>query len=135
MRVEHLGQSGGHCNCCGNESRCVWGMVHESNRPVAAYWMNWTVAHLADAGANLDLVIGRWGDDASADDRIAVSLLHREIAGDRPALMIIDAAERPFARTSLASAALARADVIGKPLAQTVFGLIDVIYKQDGRFF
>jgi hypothetical protein len=56
------------------------------------------------------------------------------VPGEDTALMVIDASERPD-RSSLAGAALARADVTGKPLAQTVFGLVDVIYEQDDRFF
>jgi hypothetical protein len=134
MHIERLGESGGHCDCCGNESRCVWGMVYDRDAAVAAYWMHWTVGHLGDPGANLDLVIGPWGDDALTDQRVAVSLVHREVPGEDTALMVIDASERPD-RSSVAGAALARADVIGMPLAQTVFGLVDVIYEQDDRFF
>jgi hypothetical protein len=133
MRIERLGQSGGHCDCCGNESRRVWGLVYEDEVATAAYWMHWTVGRLSDHGANLDLVIGPWGDNALADQRVAVSLRHRELSGEAPALMVIDAAGRPSA--ALAGNALMRADVVGTPLAETVFGLVDAIYQQDGRFF
>ena len=135
MRVEQLGESGGHCECCGNESRCVWGMVHDGEAAVAAYWMHWTVGHLFDPGANLDLVVGRWGKAASADQRVAVSLVHREAPGEDPALMVIDAASRPAAQSALAGRSLARSEVVGTPLAEMVFDLVDVIYEQDGRFF
>ena len=133
--VERMGESSGHCDCCGNESRCVWGMVHDGDNTLAAYWMNWTIGHLSDPGANLDLILGRWGEEVSADDRVLVSLLHREQADGNPALMIIDAAERAGDKGELAGTVLDRADVIGAPLAAQVFALVDAIYEQDGRFF
>src|SRR4051794_2550733 len=135
FKVEKMGESGGHCDCCGNQSRCVWGMVHDGGTTVAAYWMNWTVGHLGEPGANLDLIVGRWGDDASRDDRVAVSLLHRRQPDGSPAFMVIDAAERAATKGELARTALDRSEVVGTPLADQVFALVDAIYEQDGRFF
>jgi hypothetical protein len=135
FEVEAMGESGGHCECCGNESSCVWGMVHDGGATVAGYWMHWTVGHLSDPGANLDLILGQWGDKTSAEDRVLVSLLHRQQPDGSPALMVIDAAERPRAKGDLARTALARTDVVGSPLAAQVFALVDAIYEQDGRFF
>lgn len=133
--VEEIGESIGHYDCCGNESRCVWGMVHDGDAGLAACWMRWTVGHLSEPGANLDLILGRWGDKASAEDRVVISLLHREQADGSRALMVIDAADRPAAKGELAQTALARAEVVGTPLAAQVFALVDAIYEQDGRFF
>ncbi len=135
FEVETMGESGGHCDCCGNESRSVWGMVHQGEPTVAAYWLHWTVGHLSEPGANLDLVIGRWGDNTTADDRFGVALIHSEQADGNPSLMVIDAAERPIFDGDLARTALARGDVIGTPIAEQVFALVDAIYEQDGRFF
>jgi hypothetical protein len=133
--VETMGESSGHCDCCGNKSRCVWGMVSDGDSAVAAYWMHWTVSHLTEPGANLDLILGRWGDSASAEDRVVVSLLHRQQPDGSPALMVIDAADRPAAKGELSRTALARTDVIGTPLAAQVFAIADAIYEQDDRFF
>ena len=133
--IETIGESGGHCDCCGNESRCVWGMAYQGETALAAYWMHWTVGHLSEPGANLDLVIGRWGDAATSDDRVLVSLLHRQQPGGGPALMVIDAADRAAAKGELARTACARAEVVGTPLAAQVFAIVDAIYEQDGRFF
>jgi hypothetical protein len=130
-----MGESGGHCDCCGNESRCVWGTVSDGDVTRAAYWMHWTVGHLSDPGANLDLVIGTWGDGATVDDRFSVALVHREQPDGGPALMVINSADRPASKRELAVTALAREDVIGTPLAAQVFALVDAIYEQDGRFF
>ena len=135
FEIETMGESGGHCDCCGNDSQSVWGMVHQGEATLAAYWMHWTVGHLSEPGANLDLVLGRWGDDATADDRFGVALIHRQKADGTPSLMVIDAADRPMSKGDLATTALSRAEVIGTPIAEQVFSIVDAIYEQDGRFF
>jgi len=135
LTVQTMGESSDHCDCCGNESRCVWGMVTHGDTAVAAYWMHWTVGHLTEPGANLDLILGRWGASASAEDRVVVSLLHRQQPDGSPALMVTDAADRPAAKGELSRTALARTDVIGTPLAAQVFAIADAIYEQDDRFF
>lgn len=111
-------------------------MVHHIDGPsVAAYWIHWTVGHLSEPGANLDLVLGKWGDGTTADDRCGIALVHRELEDGTPSLMVIDAAHRSFAGGSLTKTALARTDVIGTPLAEQVFSVVDAIYLQDSRFF
>jgi hypothetical protein len=133
--VEPLEESGGFCNCCGEASRSVWGLVHHGDATVAAYWMHWTVGHLDEPGANLDLAIGAWGEAALPSDRVAASLLYRQPEDDPPAFMVIDAADRAIAKGALVGGALRREDIIGTPLAEHVFGLVDAIFLQDDRFF
>jgi len=134
--VEATGESSGKCDCCGNESRSVWGFVHEVAGPtVAAYFMHWAAGHLNDEGANLDLVIGPWGDGTTSKERCGVSLLHRDQEHGSPSLMVIDAAGRPIGDGTLAATTLGRSDVIGTPLAPQVFSIVDAIYEQDNRFF
>ena len=97
--------------------------------------MRWSVGHLDDTGANLDLILGEWGDETSPKDRFAVALVHRQQPDGTPALMVIDAQDRRIADGSLAGTALRREDVIGTPLAEQVFAITDAIYLQDERFF
>jgi hypothetical protein len=97
--------------------------------------MHWTVGHLSNTGANLDRVVGQWGDGTGPENRVAIALVHRQQSDGTPALMVIDAQERPVATGGLAATALGRAEVVGPPLAQQVFSLTDAIYGQDGRFF
>ncbi|MBV7259209.1 hypothetical protein [Erythrobacter crassostreae] len=135
LEVETMGESSGHCDCCGNESRCVWGMVHQHGGPsVAAYWMHWAVGHLGEPGANLDLVLGEWGDGTGPNDRLGVALIHRQLEDTTPSLMVIDADDR-FADVDLVARRAPRRDVIGSPLAKQVFSIVDAIYLQDSRFF
>jgi hypothetical protein len=97
--------------------------------------MHWTAGHLEENGANLDLVIGEWGEGASAEKRAVVAFEHRQQPDGSPALMVINSAERPVALSDLAKTALSRSDVIGSPLTQQVFAITDAIYSQDDRFF
>jgi hypothetical protein len=122
----------GRCPCCGHVSRKLWGMVRRDEAPYASYFVHWTVGHVFDHGAHIDLILGRWGDDASAADRYAVSLEHR-IRADGPAVMVIDADRRDIAKSDLVGHALKRADVIGGPLAAEVFAVYDAIMAQDPR--
>jgi hypothetical protein len=133
--IERLDENRGHCDCCGQTSRSVAGLVYAAGDAYAAYWMHWTAAHLADTGANLDLVLGKWGEGTGPADRVAIALVHRQQPDGTPALMVIDAQGRPAATGNLAATGLRREDVIGTPLAQQVFSLTDAIYEQDGRFF
>ena len=135
LEVEPDGESSGHCDCCGSTTRMVKGWVHAPEGTLAAYFVRWTDGHLAENGANIDFIIGRWGEGASAENRVAVSLVHREDEETGPWVTVIDAHDRPVGTSSLVGSALTRDEVIGTPLAAQVFALIDAIYVQDSRFF
>lgn len=47
---------------------------------------------------------------------------------------MIDAAPRKFAKNPLVGAALGRDEVVGTPLADSVFGIFDAVLLQDARF-
>jgi hypothetical protein len=132
--VEPMNEQIGSCECCGRTSRSLTGLVHDRESTVAAYFVHWTVGHLQDNGADIDIVLGEWGDGTSPADRHAISLLHRESEGEPPALMVIDARAK-FHDGELAGHGLRREDVIGTPLAHQLFSIVDAIYLQDGRFF
>lgn len=133
--IEKLGDSRGHCDCCGRDSRSVWGLVNQGEASIAAYWMRWTEGHLEEVGANLDIVLGQWGEGTTSADRVAVALVHRNQDEGSPSLMVIDAQGRLVADGALAAVGLRRDEVIGTPLAPQVFALVDAIYEQDDRFF
>ena len=119
------------CECCGNRSRTVWGTVYNEGNLTAAYYVQWTPNRL-DHGANLDLVLGKWGEEASAAERSAVALEYRLLESG-PAFMVIDATDRPMARSELVGQALNRSQVIGTPIAAEVFPIADAVLGQDPR--
>lgn len=102
---------------------------------MAAYWLRWTIGHLDTHGANLDLVIGSWGEGAGPKDRFAASLEYPEPAHMPPVFMVINAADRQIAHSNLVQSALRREDVIGTPIADQMFALVDAIWLQDSRIF
>ena len=122
----------GRCTCCGRISRKVMGLVHRNGAPHASYFVHWTRGHVAEHGAHIDMIIGRWGDGTSAADRYAVSLEHR-ILDNGPGVMVIDADRRNIAASSLVGTALKRTDVIGTPIAQEAFAIYDAVVLQDPR--
>jgi hypothetical protein len=123
----------GPCECCGNNSRTVWGFVHQGGRTVAAYFVQWTLTRIQDHGANFDLVVGEWGDETSPTDRQVVAVELRIIDGG-PQFMVIDAADRQAAMSeNLAASSLRRDQVIGTPLAAEVFAMLDAIWLGDSR--
>jgi hypothetical protein len=122
----------GRCACCGRVSRAAWGWVLRDGDAEACYFVHWTVGHVFDNGANIDLILGPWGDETQSSDRYAVSLECR-ILESGPSLRVIDAQNRPTAKSDLADRWLKRTDVIGGPIAAVTFAFCDAILTQDRR--
>ena len=120
----------GPCDCCGNVTRTVWGFVHTDSGPtLASYYVTWTVSSPRH-DAFFDLIIGRWGEDASPADRKGVALAYRASKGS---FMVINAGERPIATSPLISAALPAAQVVNDPISTTAYAIVDVIWLNDAR--
>ncbi len=133
FEVEPTEESSSYCDCCGNQTRSVWGFVHEGEGTVAAYFVHWTVGKsIEDHPANYDLIYGSWGDGTDAKHRCAISLIHFETDGV-PGVSVIDAKSRAIADSDLISSALGREDVVGTPLAEHVFAIFDAVILQDSR--
>lgn len=96
-----------------------------------AYQVWWTVGHIAEHGAEIDLICGRWGDGTSASDRCVIRL-HHFIAATGSAVMVRDASLAD-GLDRLAARALRRDDIIGTPRAAEAFALYDAIALQDAR--
>ena len=122
----------GTCDCCGRSSRRVWGHAYTDGRPLAAYFVHWTLGHVADRGANIDLILGEWGEGTSSESRSALALAYRLI-DTGPSMMVIDADNRPFSSSTLVGRALRRDEVIGTSAAQNAFAVADAVLAQDER--
>jgi hypothetical protein len=126
FELEQFGESDGHCDCCATRTKRVWGFVRRLGEPVGAYFVSWTDGK-PDHGASFELILGRWGDDATKDDRFSVALDHRVIDGAAQ-FMIVDAASRSVSESPLVGTSLKRSDVVGTPLAAQVFAIVDTVY-------
>jgi hypothetical protein len=122
----------GPCECCGNNSRCVSGFVHSPTETVAAYFVHWTLSRVKDHGANFDLIIGTWGEGASPSDRCLVALAYR-MSATGPQFMVIDADQRPSAGSDLFAKSMRRSEVIGHPIAERAFAIVDAVLEEDAR--
>jgi hypothetical protein len=122
----------GPCECCGGTSRTVWGHVHEGSRSLASYFVQWKLGQVPRHGANFDLILGKWGEGTSSDDRVAVSVRFRRIEKG-PSFMVVDATGRPTARGGLAGAALERDDVLGSRWEQEAYDVVDAVWLKDER--
>jgi hypothetical protein len=122
----------GPCECCGSMTRRVWGFVHRGEATEAAYFVQWTTGAVERHGAHFDLIIGSWGDSAGRSDRIATSLAFRRTPNG-PSFMVIDADDRDVAKSDLVGRALRREDVLGGPIAQQAFDIVDAIWLHDPR--
>lgn len=132
--VEPLGETAGLCDCCTAATRSVWGVVHLAGaETVASYFVTWAPETVPTAHpANVDMILGAWGEGSGAADRVGVSLL-RTPSATGPAVKVIDAAPRKFAKNTLVGAALGPEEVIGTPLAENVFGIFEAVFAQDRR--
>jgi hypothetical protein len=132
LQIEPLGADDtGRCECCGRVSRKVWGVVYRDGLTFASYFVHWTIGHVFENGANIDVILGKWGEGTSAVNRYAVGLEYR-ILDDGPSLIVRDA-ERTPAKSAIAENFLKRNDVIGDPLADMVFAICDAFLVQDQR--
>jgi hypothetical protein len=133
--IEPMGETAGQCDCCGAVTRSIWGVAHlVGAETVASYFVIWVPGEtLAAHPANMDIILGAWGEGTGAADRVEVSLLCAQ-GETGPEVTVIDAASRKFAKNPLLGAALGRDEVIGSPLASSVLGIFDAISVQDARF-
>ena len=133
LRLEYLtDEDTGTCDCCGNTSRLVRGLAYQGDACLAAYLVYWTRSYVPEYGANLDLILGKWGEDARSEDRDAVSLEYR-LTDTGPALRVIDAQDRDVAKSPLVGRALTRGDVLGTSKADTAFAVADAVLALDER--
>ena len=120
----------GPCECCGDISLLASGLLRRDQEPYAAYQVHWTKNQIVKHGAEFHIILGEFGDGTTAADKFAVAL-HFFVEDDRHGFMVVDADQTPIASNPLVGKALPRANVIGTPLAQEVFELVDAIWLDD----
>ena len=133
LRIEPAGENAPtYCECCGNESRSIWGYVYRGQNALAAYFVQWTRGS-AKHSPNFDFLVGTWGDDSVPDKKLISWVFHptHEAGGS---FMAVDAATRPAAQSSLCSQALSREQVVlDSELVELSTKLIDAVWLGDSR--
>jgi hypothetical protein len=131
VRANFWNESAGHCDCCGKQSKTVWGDLADSSGTRAIYFVQWTVnepGHMP----NFDIVLGPWGDGTAPSDRVLVSLLYQPRPGGG-SFMVASGKGRRADDRGLCGRALERADVIETPLANEVFSLVNALWLTEPR--
>ncbi len=133
IRLEASGEKQfGPCACCGEMTKRIWGFAYSDEVALAAYFVDWNPKH-EPMEAAFDLILGDWGDHKTAEDRSAVSLTFRQTKTG-PAFMVIDAEERPVAKSPLISRSRSREEVLAShELCTVIFALCDAIYLDEPR--
>ena len=127
--AKRWGEKGFDCECCGKVSKHVWGELSCADRVQAVYSLHWTVG-APDHLPNIDLILGPWGDGTKPSDRFLVAMTYRPQHGGGP-VTIVDGDGRPANDSSICGKALARAEVIGRPIAEEVFELVDALWLTE----
>ncbi len=122
----------GPCSCCGAMSRTVWGYLSVSGEARAVYYVQWTLGQVPRHGANVDLVMGNWADGATADQRVAVSLVYR-FGENGPEFASIDPNGRPHTESGLAAHCIPGRHVLGNPVGADAYAFLHAIFGQDQR--
>ena len=131
VRANFWNESTGYCDCCGKQSKTIWGGLGDSSGTKALYFVQWTVdqpQHMP----NVDIVLGPWGEGIAPQDRMLVSLLYQPRLGGGSFMVASGKGRRADDRT-ICDRALERTDVIGTPLANEVFSLVDVLWLTEPR--
>jgi hypothetical protein len=124
-------ESVGTCDCCGRTSKTIWGDLSFADATVAMYYVQWTLG-APDHLPNVDIVMGPWGEGTDASGRVLASLHYRP-SRDGGSFMVIDAQDRLARKQSICGRAMARAEIIGQPIAAEIFALVDRIWLMDPR--
>jgi len=131
LTVTPWNESSGTCDCCGRTSKTIWGDISSDEDTLAIYYIQWTIG-APEHNPNIDLIVGAWGEGAKPEQRTLISMLYRP-SSDGGSFMVIDAEDRYAFKRELCARGMRRVEVVGTPLAQEVFALVDAIWLSEPR--
>ncbi len=123
--------AGSPCPDCGQATKRVWGHVLDQQQTVASYFVTWVPGNRSHA-IGYDLIFGRWDADASAENRVLVSMDQR-IGENKDAPRFVDAEGRVAHDPRLFSQALTWQAAMQSTRAKDLLILADMIYRNDPR--
>jgi hypothetical protein len=130
--VEPHGEDAGEpCPDCGQPIRRVWGYVTDHSQTISSYFVTWVPGHPRHAIGH-ELVFGRWDEQATGQNRVAISLDMLNINGDN-AIKFVDAQGRIQHDPRLFSKALTFQEAIDSPLAADILFLANSVYRTEPR--
>ena len=121
----------GVCDCCGNTTKYASGQILDGELSCGIYYVFWTDNKL-EHYPNFDFILGSCGEGSTPEDRIRVSLVCLTDRDSRD-FSLINAESRKIVLPYEAGKYLSRDEVVGTPLADYVFAIVDSIWEQDKR--
>ena len=97
------------------------------------YYVQWTLGQVPKHGANIDLLMGEWGDATTPAQRVAVSLVLTRRDPWSRRFRSIDPNERPHAASGLAGHMIPGRHVFGNPVGADAYAFMHAIFGQDPR--
>lgn len=131
VRANFWNESTGYCDCCGQQSKTIWGDLGDTSGTKTLYFVQWTIGKPEHLPC-FDLVLGSWEDGTSSSDRFLVSLLYQPRSGGG-SFMVVSGIGRPADDRSICGRVLERAEVVDTELATTVFSLVDSLWLSEPR--
>jgi hypothetical protein len=124
-------ESNGTCDCCGGTSKTIRGDLSIDDHALAVYYVSWTTG-APEHKPRIDFVVGAWGEGTDPAQRVLISLLFRP-ASDGGSFMVVDADDKLATYRKVCGRAMRRAEVLGTPLGQEIFALVDALWASDPR--
>lgn len=123
--------AGSPCPDCAQATKRIWGHVLDHQQTVASYVVTW-VPGKRDHAIGYDLIFGRWDEDATAENRVLVSMDQRVGEGDgKP--RFVNAEGRIAHDPLLFSEALTWQTAMQSGRARDLLLLAEMIYRNDPR--
>lgn len=120
------------CECCDNRTLSIEGVIDRPDGVGAGvYAVQWTIGS-PENGASFHLVIGPVDDKARVAECVGVRLAYGMTQQGSPGFTVVDANTEYF-YFDTCPRPLPREEVVGTPLAQESFDMVDAIWMQDPR--
>lgn len=116
------------CDCCGGTTVTLTRYVSRDNQAFAVYFARYSTSH---PGRGIDVLVsvGGWGTN-DLSNRVSIALEMR-VGDHRPAVMVVDAANSPWASKRILGRMLDRVSALSHPMIGDVFAIVDCMVIQD----
>ena len=117
------------CERCGGRATRLTRFVSWNDEAYAVYYAEFTDNH-PDGVVAAFLILGNWDEDAVPMDRVAfgLNLVAKE---DGFGVIVVDAADTPWADSRQAGTKLTRENALKHPRIKEVFHITDHIFEED----
>ena len=128
LTIEFEKPSSSTCECCSGRTTRLTRFVYRDGDAYAVYYAAFSDNH-PDRVVSLVVSMGEWDDDASADRRLAFSLLLRS-GPQTYSVTVVDGEESPWREAGFLGRFLSRPDALAHPWVKDVFHITDHVCRR-----